>query len=390
MQYCVHLKIVKLLMSSLRPKAMLLLNYAAEWATLGFLQALEALLGSCGVDRSATAVVHMNVGLMLAFEKAYAEKHWRSLQTWAGAHLPSSGGGSGRSALRVRQSYWSDNAIQLLDDQDQDKGLQQQARTPALCQADRATAAETWSEWLLRKSRRRATPEFLLLGGQPRDPRGLVFLELSQRGLLRQARWSSARYGFCDHGISDAHRCAGPFTCAHAAKLLDNTSLVTTLCAQLPRVLDHNPADKQLVEFKAGSIEKLWHGTRFALTFETFIPDSGVAEAQHLLFVTEKPFKPMQAGRPFVLLGAPGASALLRALGFRHNASFDGMTSSHQRVSAALDEAARLVHEPGALEEMEADAAHNQRHVLCAGGLRRRLYQHATHALSLGIELSAV
>ena len=388
-QYCVLLKIVKLLMSSLRPKAAFLLNYAAEWAALGFLQALDALLGSCGIKTSASAVLHMNVGLMLAFEKSYAEQHWHSLKTWAQAHLPSAGD-SGRSTLQVRQSYWSDNAIHLLDDQDRDKALQQQARTSALCKADNGAAAvDTWTQWMPKKFQRRsAAPEFLLLGGQPRDPRGLVFLELSQRGLLRHARWSSARYAFCDHGAATVPRCAGPFTCEKAAKLLDNTSLVTTLCAQLPRVLDHDPANKTLVEFKAGALEKLWGGTRFALTFETYIPDRWGVENQHLLFVTEKPFKPMQARRPFVLLGPPGASALLRALGFRHNSSFDGIASSQRRISAALDEAARLVHEPSALEEMEADAEHNQRHVMCANGLRRRLYNHATHALSLGLELS--
>ena len=64
-------------------------------------------------------------------------------------------------------------------------------------------------------------------------------------------------------------------------------------------------------------------------------------------------------------------------------------TAARGLVRAALDEAARLVHEPGALEEMEADAAHNQRLVLCAGGLRRRLYQHATHALSLAASSSS-
>ena len=62
-QYCVLLKIVKLLMSSLRPKAAFLLNYAAEWAALGFLQALAGLSGDLGELRGPALELGELVGV---------------------------------------------------------------------------------------------------------------------------------------------------------------------------------------------------------------------------------------------------------------------------------------------------------------------------------------
>jgi hypothetical protein len=104
-----------------------------------------------------------------------------------------------------------------------------------------------------------------------------------------------------------------------------------------------------------------------------------------LAFLTEKSFKPLQHGLPFLMLGSPGTLTQLRSLGFRSfapaiNESYDDLIDGRLRLRAVLREVERLVAMPE--EEwmrlrlhggtLDAAVRHNERFMWC-GPLRRVL-----------------
>ena len=137
----------------------------------------------------------------------------------------------------------------------------------------------------------------------------------------------------------------------------------------------------------------LWRGVHFALVFETSIPSGVNILREHLLFATEKPLKPIQALRPFVMLGTVGSLALLRALGFRTgfgglNATYDTRLWSSRRAHMAIQQVQHLLQlPPDGLRRTLDDALHNQVHLLC-GGLQRELRRHALHAWAIAVRMA--
>jgi hypothetical protein len=91
------------------------------------------------------------------------------------------------------------------------------------------------------------------------------------------------------------------------------------------------------------------------------------------LFVSEKLWKPILNGHPFVVAGTPGTLAYLRSLGFHTFAPiidehYDALVDDEQRMQAvlaaidalgALDDGQRA----GLLEQMQPILAHNARHM---------------------------
>ena len=298
-------------------------------------------------------LLHINPGTMLSLEDAYAKSHWGTLRRWARRYLRPLVEASA-DAPKVRQAYWPQYFHELLREQDTNLETQHYLRRYRLCDG-----ADAWGALLARAGARAARgaashhDDFLLLGGQARPDRGLVFLELSRLDLLRRARWSAGRFAYCsvaNESLTKRFASAGPFEAAEASELLGNAAngapLVRKLCAQLPKVLDVDPTNRE------GSMSQakhsLWQGVHFALVFETSIPTGVDILREHLLFATEKPLKPIQALRPFVMLGTVGSLALLRALGFRTdfgglNASYDRRLWSSRRTHNAIEQVQHLL-----------------------------------------------
>ena len=366
------------LLSSTRGVA--LINFGGEWVEPDYLSTLEQLLSSCGVSPSQAILLHYNVGAMLPLEDnfllstsaAYLKGHWLPFMRWARTAYRSE---QTFGSARLRQAYWNYYYAAMV-------------KTPRTC----VPAHELRSHYEDGATRRQNT--FTMLGGQAKAFRGVVMLEMARRGLLDNAQWSAAKFPFCPKPNASSARhpkgyaTAGPFAYNESLRLLSDSSLVKWLCARLPRTLDVDPTKKSLTDF--GAAQELYRTTHFAVVLETSI-DS--AAHHRVLYVTEKPLKPMLNLRPFILLGSAGSLATLRSLGFRTfeplvNEQYDELVERESRVSLALGEVERLATRlpSTAWRTVSAATAHNQRHLAC-GGLRKVLGAHATEAVRLALRM---
>lgn len=389
---CAFFGLVRQMMSRVRGSS-LVLNFGSEWASWSFVNALDRLLGSCGIDPKAAILLHQNPGMMLSLEEQYSRRMWAPLRRWASHHLKPLVAPPPAGAPRLRQAYWQQYWFEILEQQATSPEISRYLERYHVC-GDGDARGGLWTRMTSRANDASTLRDaFLLLGGQARTDRGQVFLELSRRGLLRHARWSSARFAFCaaTHDAAlEPYVTSGPFSEAEARALLQGPGR-TELCAQLPKFLDVDPTNKAQADPAAK--RGLWAGTHFALTFETSMPPAELILKERLLFATEKPLKPIQALRPFVMLGTVGSLAILRALGFKTsfglNASYDMLMDRTLRAHSAIDQMAQLLSVPlaGRTRALQ-DALHNQAHLLC-GGVRRQLQQHALHALETAAGMGA-
>jgi len=389
---CAFFGLVRQMMSRIRGSS-LVLNFGSEWASWSFVNALDRLLGSCGIDPTAAILLHINPGMMLSLEEQYSRRLWAPLRRWASNHLRPLVAPPPAGAPRLRQAYWQQYWYEILEQQATSSEISQYLKRYHVC-GDADARQGLWTRMTSRANDASTLRDaFLLLGGQARTDRGQVFLELLRRGLLRHARWSSARFAFCSEANDAALEqfvASGPFAEAEARALLQGSGRAE-LCAQLPKLLDVDPTNRAQSELAAK--RGLWAGTHFALTFETSMPTAELIMEERLLFATEKPLKPIQALRPFVMLGTVGSLAILRALGFRTsfglNASYDMVMGGAARVHSAIDQMAQLLSVPpaGRTRALQ-DALHNQAHLLC-GGVRGQLRQHALHALETAAGIGA-
>ena len=376
-----------------RPVA--LLFFSGEHVHADHVRCVELTLESCGVRPLHQAVlVHYNVGAMLSRPDAL-HRRWAPFVDWARRTLPED---LASWRPRMQQAWWSTYIHAMLSSSAQEQAFVQRY---AVCNGSTAQLLRRrFLDGLQRGGGGGAAAESLVvLGGQPKFERSVVFLEMARRGLLARARWSAARFAFCEPratwpwGRLGRIIAASPLAPNASRALLNDAALVDGLCAQLPRVLDADPSSKAATEFR-GSHAAIWRGTRFALTFESGIPSA--ADGLHLHYVTEKPFKPLRHLRPFVMLGAAGSLAILQSLGFRTfsalvDARYDSLLGADARIPAALDEAERLARLPAARWAAVADdVAHNARHSYCASGLRRELALHARALLTLAARTAGV
>ena len=144
-------------------------------------------------------------------------------------------------------------------------------------------------------------------------------LEMARRDLMTQGQWSAGAFAFCSRSNATGARhpkafaTTSPLAYQESLVLLGNASLVRWLCSQLPRVLDVDPTMKT-ARTDFGAASELYGETRFAVVLETSIES---ASHDRIIYVTEKPLKPMLNLRPFVMAGSAGSLATLRSLGFR-------------------------------------------------------------------------
>ena len=192
----------------------------------------------------------------------------------------------------------------------------------------------------------------LILGGNPRMHKGLKLLKLYTMNELRGVTFSSGVYPFC----SGAHTCnPGSLYC----DLLENKTLVSHFCSQLPKKLDvlidsnmnHRKAndDKEALRHTV----QLYQKARFTLVLET-----DTRQGRQFAFVTEKVLYPIMSEVPFLYAGSMNGLRALRLLGFRtfspfFNESYDGIAEPRSRMDAVSSEFARL----SALQSPEFDTS---------------------------------
>ena len=380
---CAHYHLLASLLAATRGVA--LVNFGAEWIEPDYVSTLEQMITSCGISPNQTILLHYNLGTMLPLEDnfllpagaAYLKEHWSPFMRWARTAY------STEPTIRssqLRHAYWNYYYAAIL-------------ATTRTC----ATPQELRERFESELMRRRHA--FTMLGGQARAFRGVVMLEMARRGLLGRAQWSAGRFPFCSQANASSassarhakgYASAGPFAYNDSLHLLSNHSLVGWFCAQLPHTLDVDPTLKRLTDF--GTAPELYRTTRFAVVLETSF-DSATRH-HRVLYVTEKPLKPMLNLRPFILLGSAGGLATLRSLGFHTfeplvDEQYDRLVEREPRLSLALGEVERLATRlpSKAWKAVAAATAHNQRHLAC-GGLRRVMGAHAVEAVRLAWDVS--
>ena len=167
-----------------------------------------------------------------------------------------------------------------------------------------------------------------------------VYLNYSRRPRNHRVILSSelSRQGVFDAGINSFHNCGQSFP-LHVFPQND-TELIAhgrTLWDRSPIIIDRdNDSDDIAVYMRLQDYEQ----TFLSLVSETiYEPES--------LFMSEKTWKPIIVGHPFILLGPPGILAYLHSQGFKTfdrwiDESYDNIANMHERVHHIVGELKRL------------------------------------------------
>ena len=405
-----------------------LINFGMEAADIAMVRIVENLLSSCGINPSASILLHYGVGAMLPLRQnfmlphgsTYLSHHWKPLLQWAKANAPPRAR-MNATHTRLRQAFsnifWdamADSSSTGPSSALHGSGSQREApfvERYRMCDRNGTALRHR----VLQRLREPAQKPFLLLGGRAKDERGLITLELQRTGLLDHASWSAGRFGFCPSTSGgpmpqgtlernlEGKRNDGPFATAQARALLQDELAVRRLCDQLPKVLDVDPTKKlsvtESVRDAGVSTHAIWRGVGVGVILETNIRDALLPDAKEtsrpsvVTYVTEKPLKPVLHLRPAVHLGAAGALSVLSSFGLDAsfgglvNTSYDGVLSASARTNAALKELTRLTrlspHELlNAAPSLADSLVGNMRQLVC-GGMQRKMLAHAQEALEL-------
>jgi hypothetical protein len=180
--------------------------------------------------------------------------------------------------------------------------------------------------------------DFTLLSRTHKWWRATVVADLHQEGLLNQSIWS---YNTVDIGDSEQ----------------DNPIEVDTLNIRdsVYKFLDHAPYTCDILsadEHNNHHIAEMAHYTSsyFNIVLETHFDADGSGGA----FLTEKTFKPIKFGQPFVIVGAPGSLQALRDLGYCTfdsviDTSYDTIQDNTLRWSAVKSVIAQIKQNPAQL-----------------------------------------
>lgn len=148
----------------------------------------------------------------------------------------------------------------------------------------------------------------------------------------------------------------------------DDKSLIARYLSaknNLPMILDHHHINGSFSARFGHQEYKLWQRSFLAIVNETvFYPEK--------LHLTEKVFKPIVCGRPFVLAAAPGNLQYLRSYGFKTfsdwiDESYDQETNNDTRLDMIANEVAKLCGKSfGQIlkihQEMRPILEHNKKH----------------------------
>ena len=318
-------------------------DYGWEWMSPTLVILLDALAKCAGIRPDRSIILHSAFQTIAHFENyvlpdTYRALHkpLRTLSTSANVNfrgLPRVVGETSVPAhgIQIRQAflntYWL-KSITNYSFADHSKPLPAAAR--------RHPAEEKYT--------------FLLLGGKVHDWRTEFLARASEQDLLKDARWSyPLDKDFCSRdAVVQMPAARG------AAR--------SRFCGQLPKVLDVDSGDQSGTIFS--DTASLFRNVRFSVTFETSMPAS-------FAFVTEKPLKPINNFKPFIMLAPAHYMHALRMLGFRTyhphiNETYDTIASIHERQAAVVVEMQRLMAEPASFwngPELAEIAAHNVRHL---------------------------
>jgi hypothetical protein len=183
--------------------------------------------------------------------------------------------------------------------------------------------------------------------------RASCFADLSQADLLTNSLWSYNTSVSIDDHVDD-----NPLE-------LDSINgwrnQVESFVASGPYACDNYSSDQQNDHHTVN--EELYQLSNIQLVFETHFD----ADQSGGTFVTEKTYKPIKYGQPFVIVGPAGTLAQLRADGYRTfdtviNNSYDAIVDNTQRWFAIKQTIAAL-HAVGTdriFEQCQADLLHNQ------------------------------
>ena len=195
--------------------------------------------------------------------------------------------------------------------------------------------------------------------------RAATMATLRARGLLDRAIWS---YGIDVRTSETIEDC--PISIYAHADLYENLMDFLSAAPYRADMLDsdqHNDHEHHVMTH--------FTDTYFQVILETHLDADGSGGT----FVTEKTFKAIKHGQPFVIFGPPGTLAQLRSMGYRTfdhaiDNSYDLITDNNQRWLSVLEVVASLV-ESTDLEhwyrQCWSDAVHNQQ--IFQGDLSSRL-----------------
>jgi hypothetical protein len=164
----------------------------------------------------------------------------------------------------------------------------------------------------------------------------------AERGLIngswvREGRWQWGQY------LKQANRPTMYNDNASWRDLLDVTSDVLPL-----------HADYDCTQTHCDNLPNL-HGQFNASLYEnsllSFVTESEFSESQDSIFLTEKTYKTMIGGHPFILLGTHGSMAYLKSQGYKMqfcdiDMSYDGLTDHKKRFAAAHSELRTWLNRP--------------------------------------------
>jgi len=171
--------------------------------------------------------------------------------------------------------------------------------------------------------------EFTALSRTHKWWRATIMADLQRFGLLDHSQWSYGTVDVCDRFEDN------PIEIDHDSGLRD---CVEDFLSHAPYVCDDMNSDQQ----NDHHLTEYAHYTQSYcnIVLETHFD----ADQSGGAFLTEKTFKPIKHGQPFVIVGAPGSLAALRSLGYRTfdhviDNSYDLETNNTQRwikIKAAI------------------------------------------------------
>jgi len=196
------------------------------------------------------------------------------------------------------------------------------------------------------------TQDFTVLNRLHKWWRASIMSDLQHRGLLDNSIWS---YNTASTASIDLEQ-DNPFELDTVDGWRDRTKLFATTshyCDNLTS-MQHNDHHKVNTD--------LYTKSRCHIVIETLfdVDQSGGA------FLTEKTFKAIKYGQPFVIAGGPGSLQALREMGYRTfdniiNPAYDTIANNTDRWLAIADVLTELKRNPGWYESCAEDVAHNQK-----------------------------
>lgn len=212
---------------------------------------------------------------------------------------------------------------------------------------------ESWF-WVLNREQAASLPDrcpakdFTALSRIHKSWRACVMHDLAASDCLGNSVWSYHTGAMLDQ-LSD-----NPIQCA------DRWPSVQRFLEQGPYVCDDFDSDRQNDHHWVN--QDLYHGARFHIVLETHFD----ADQSGGAFLTEKTYKCIKFGQPFLIVGPPGCLAVLRSHGYRvfdHviDNSYDTEQDNTRRWDLLLAEIQKLRRaSASAWQQCQSDVQHNQ------------------------------